>query len=213
MFDIKNQRLQHIYNEEKDELEKNFMEVHKIFDSRTFKYEVLISFWLCIHMERLELAQLIHQQDPILEKILQNLRRSARESKRKGTLLLPQQPASGQGTGDNDSNSDKKTDLNAKGKKQLTKIEPEVKSGDGPKSQGRSDFDAMLYGLNSIEELKEIKELLKTAVGQTFNTNVMRIALNMQEERIASLLIAYYTVRVDEEMVLRAIKTAQLDFL
>ena len=56
MFDIKNQRLQHIYNEEKDDLEKNLVDVKKIFDSRTFKYEVLISFWLCIHLERLELA-------------------------------------------------------------------------------------------------------------------------------------------------------------
>jgi hypothetical protein len=36
----------------------------------------------------------------------------------------------------------------------------------------------------------------------------MRVALNMQEERIASLLIAYYNVRIDEEMILRAIKTA-----
>ena len=35
----------------------------------------------------------------------------------------------------------------------------------------------------------------------------------MQEERIASLLIANYIVRIDEEMVLRAIKTAQIDFL
>ena len=35
----------------------------------------------------------------------------------------------------------------------------------------------------------------------------------MQEERIASLLIAYYNVRIDEEMILRAVKTAQLDFL
>jgi len=36
----------------------------------------------------------------------------------------------------------------------------------------------------------------------------MRVALNMQEERIASLIIAYYTVKIDEEMVLRAAKTA-----
>ena len=73
--------------------------------------------------------------------------------------------------------------------------------------------DVIPYGINSIEELKDFKEMLKTSVGQTFNTNVMRIALNMQEERLASLLIAYYSVKVDEEMVLRAIKTAQLDFL
>ena len=61
--------------------------------------------------------------------------------------------------------------------------------------------------------MKEIKELLKTQVGITFNTNVMRIALNMGEEKIASILIADYVVKIDEEMVNRAIKTAQLDFL
>jgi hypothetical protein len=35
----------------------------------------------------------------------------------------------------------------------------------------------------------------------------------MQEEKIASLLIAYYQIKIDEEMVLRAIKTGQLEFL
>jgi hypothetical protein len=45
-------------------------------------------------------------------------------------------------------------------------------------------------GVNSIEELKEIKGLMISPAGMTFNTNVMRIALNMQEERIASLIVA-----------------------
>ena len=56
LFDIKNQQLQHIYNEERDELEKSFQEARKILDTRNFKYCVLISFWLCIHLERLELT-------------------------------------------------------------------------------------------------------------------------------------------------------------
>ena len=55
--------------------------------------------------------------------------------------------------------------------------------------------------------------MLSTEAGLKFNNNALRIALNMQEEKIASLLIAYYYVRIDEVMVLRAIKTAQLDFL
>lgn len=46
-----------------------------------------------------------------------------------------------------------------------------------------------------------------------FNTNVIRIALNMKEEKIASLIVAYYTVKIDKEMIMRAIKTAQIDFL
>ncbi len=68
-------------------------------------------------------------------------------------------------------------------------------------------------GIDTEEQLKDIKFLLNTHVSLTFNTNVLRIALNMQEEKIASLLIAYYYIKVDEEMVLRAVKTAQIDFL
>jgi hypothetical protein len=41
----------------------------------------------------------------------------------------------------------------------------------------------------------------------------MRIALNLQEEKIASLILAFYDSKVDDEMVLRAVKTLQIDFL
>lgn len=34
-------------------------------------------------------------------------------------------------------------------------------------------------GISSVEELREIKELLKQPCGITYNTNVMRIALNL----------------------------------
>ncbi len=47
----------------------------------------------------------------------------------------------------------------------------------------------------------------------TFNTNVLRIALNMQEEKIACLLVANYYCKIDEEMILRSIKTNQLEFI
>ena len=63
------------------------------------------------------------------------------------------------------------------------------------------------YGLETIKDLQDIKLLLKTQVALTFNTNVMRIALNMQEEKIACMLVAYYFIKIDEEMILRAIKT------
>jgi hypothetical protein len=35
----------------------------------------------------------------------------------------------------------------------------------------------------------------------------MRIALNLQEEKIASLIVAFYNSKIDDEMVLRAVKT------
>ncbi len=69
------------------------------------------------------------------------------------------------------------------------------------------------YGIDTMEELLDLKIILKTQAALTFNTNVMRIALNMQEEKIASLLVAYYYIKIDEEMILRAVKTAQIDFL
>jgi len=54
---------------------------------------------------------------------------------------------------------------------------------------------------------------MKTEAGITFNTNVLRIALNLQEEKISSIIVAAYQCKLDEEMVLRAVKTNQLGFL
>ncbi len=68
-------------------------------------------------------------------------------------------------------------------------------------------------GIRDQEDLEDILFLLKSEAGQTFNTNIMRIALNLQEEKIASLILAYYDSKVDDEMVLRAVKTLQIDFL
>lgn len=62
-------------------------------------------------------------------------------------------------------------------------------------------------GIQSQEDMNDIIFLMKSEASQTFNTNIMRIALNMQEEKIASLIIAYYDCKLDDEMVLRAVKT------
>ena len=62
-----------------------------------------------------------------------------------------------------------------------------------------------------IEDLKML--LQETKIGIPFNTNVLRVALNMKEESCANVLIEYYKVQCDEPMVLRAIKTVQMNFL
>ena len=54
LFDLKNPRLQHIFNEEKDDLETKFADLKKVVDAKTFKHEVLLSFWLCIYLKRFE---------------------------------------------------------------------------------------------------------------------------------------------------------------
>ena len=126
-----------------EDLERNYSDAKKIFDNRTFKYELLISFWLAVHLEKLPYAQFICSLDTIIEKMLQTLRK-------------------------NQSNM---------------KLQVDKKSKSNRTNQEKN-------GISSIEELKEIKALMKSQAGTTFNTNVMRIALNMQEERIASLIVS-----------------------
>ena len=46
-----------------------------------------------------------------------------------------------------------------------------------------------------------------------FNTNILRIALNVGEERIAEMLVYKYNIAIDEKMLIRSIKTRQMNFL
>jgi len=67
-----------------------------------------------------------------------------------------------------------------------------------------------------LKDLKEIKWLLnskQTEVGIPFNTNILRIALNRKEEKIAQVLVAEYQIAIDEQMIIRAVKTRQMNFL
>lgn len=61
---------------------------------------------------------------------------------------------------------------------------------------------------NTPEQMEEISELLKSEVAITFNTNVLKIALNAREDKIASIITAFYPIRIDEEIVMRAIKSS-----
>lgn len=44
-------------------------------------------------------------------------------------------------------------------------------------------------------------------VGAPFCTNVLRVALNLKEEMVASALVSYYKVQLDKRMLIRALKT------
>ena len=96
LFSIKNQRLQHIYNEEKDDLEKSFGDIKKVHDENTYRYEVLLAFWLCIHLEKLDAAKLVYNLDDIIKSVVVNLQTKGKdvlkkkkmeeEQKKKGVL-------------------------------------------------------------------------------------------------------------------------------
>jgi hypothetical protein len=80
----------------------------------------------------------------------------------------------------------------------------------------QEDYIAQLEkkkGITDMEDLQDVHWLMKGEAGLTFNTNIMRIALNLHEEKIASIIVAFYNSKVDDEMVLRAVKTQQISFL
>ena len=61
LFDLKNSMLQNIYNDEIEELEKNFSDARKTAESsKQFKYQSLICFWLSVHLGKLKIAQHIY---------------------------------------------------------------------------------------------------------------------------------------------------------
>ena len=55
--------------------------------------------------------------------------------------------------------------------------------------------------------MEDFKALLATPAGKNFNTNVLKIALNLTEEKIGSIIVSLFEVRIEEDMILRAIKT------
>ena len=72
------------------------------------------------------------------------------------------------------------------------------------------DFE---FELDSVKTLREINLLLKLQIGRPFNTSVLRIALDKQEDTIASVITAYYEVKIDEYMIDVAVDTNMFQFL
>lgn len=73
LFTLNNVRLQYIYNCELDDLKKSFEDLKKIVDEKAFKYEVMLSFWLAIHLEKIEEARCLFELDPLMGKVVSNL--------------------------------------------------------------------------------------------------------------------------------------------
>ena len=74
MFTLQNPRLQFLFNSENDELKKSFMDLEKQTDEKTYKYEVMIAFWLAIELQKEEEARTMISIDPLVEQIVINLR-------------------------------------------------------------------------------------------------------------------------------------------
>ena len=68
-----------------------------------------------------------------------------------------------------------------------------------------NDFDDEIQDIENLQVLKEISAMLRVSMGKSFNSNVLRIALDQEEDTIASVIIAYYDVNIDEEILGSAI--------
>ena len=151
-------------------------------------------------------------------------RRQLEEEKKKGTLgalfrgkSKADANLSSQGTKHLDVRSStgklsKKGSTAAKGDSDKDSDKSESWRTDSMKKEQKGLKDALSSvinkkGIDSEEELDDMLALFMSNVALTFNTNVLRIALNQHEEKVACLLAAFYTIRIDEEMMLRAVKT------
>ena len=89
-----------------------------------------------------------------------------------------------------------------------------MKSGEELDAElARLELNKKISQINNIEELQDIKGYLKSKVGIPFCTNLLRIALNIKETSCASVLVAFYHVQFDQKMMIRAIKTNQMQFI
>ncbi len=57
-----------------------------------------------------------------------------------------------------------------------------------------------------------IKQLMMKK-GAKIAMNVLKIALNKEEEKLASIIVAHYPVHIDSDMLNRAIRKDMYDFL
>lgn len=74
LFNLKNVRLQFIFNLEIDDMVKSFQDLRESVDERSFRYECMLAFWLSIHLQLKEAAVAILQLDGLIQRVIVNLR-------------------------------------------------------------------------------------------------------------------------------------------
>jgi hypothetical protein len=187
-------------------------------DEKDYKYEVMLCFWFAIYRETLAESQLLFQLDDICKVIMRNLRRDGavklkekkmereKNTKKVFSMSMMSNSASQDASGNNLSheNAGEKLEI----LEDLVSDPFSDKMSNSILLKKDSQLEDEFYNFRSLEELLEIKWLLQeTEVGKPFNTNILRIALNMKEEKIAAVLVAFFQIVIREEMITRAIKT------
>jgi len=70
--------MQNLYNKEIEEFKQNVALAKKEMDPKAFKFDLLVCFWLTIHLQALEFARVLLEQDPLLEKLITSMRKAGK---------------------------------------------------------------------------------------------------------------------------------------
>ena len=62
-----------IYNVQSDEMEKSFMNLAATVTKQAFRHELLVAFWLAIHLEQPAEARIIMDIDPVVQDVVDSL--------------------------------------------------------------------------------------------------------------------------------------------
>jgi hypothetical protein len=74
-------------------------------------------------------------------------------------------------------------------------------------------YNSQIYDFGDLKNVQLFKAAIKTKAGQGLCTNALKIALIHQEEKVASVLLVEYKVRLEEDMLKRAIVTQKFYFI
>lgn len=58
-----------------------------------------------------------------------------------------------------------------------------------------------LMNFRTLNEINKFRIILKSEFATSFNSNLLKIALNFTEDRIAALIVARYPVLIDETVI------------
>lgn len=67
--------------------------------------------------------------------------------------------------------------------------------------------------IRTIPEMNKMKAILRSEFAASFNTNLLRIALNLGEDRIAAVIVARLPVVLDEQICKFAVLQKSMIFL
>ncbi|CAI2360713.1 unnamed protein product [Moneuplotes crassus] len=188
----------------------------------SYKIKLFTSFWLALHLEKLDFLIEISALDPVINKLCMNLIK-------KYNFSVDVKDEASVSDSDNDRNilrrklskfrtKNRSTGLNLD-QLHFDELEnPRVKKLNNTLYEGsNSSFKKIKIRSPKWEdkvEVYDIKTVLKTCIGSaSFTTNILKHFINTEEERLACILVSRYLVGIDDQIILKALNCEMLELL